>query len=117
MWKVRISLHFSCAQRRTLFTGDVADYDYIFADDEREANPTSFKFLQMAHAWAASRKAGEAGDGSRSGGGGGGGTLSRFAVARVQEDNPGKDRRPGSDGGADESPDEDVASVASSQGS
>jgi crooked neck len=23
----------------------------LFADDEREANPTSFKFLQMAHAW------------------------------------------------------------------
>ena len=25
--------------------------DHIFADDEREANPTSFKSLQMAHAW------------------------------------------------------------------
>ena len=24
----------------------------IFADDERESNPTSFKFLQMAHEWA-----------------------------------------------------------------
>jgi crooked neck len=23
----------------------------VFADDERENNPTSFKFLQMAHAW------------------------------------------------------------------
>jgi crooked neck len=23
----------------------------LFADDEREANPTSFKLLQMAHAW------------------------------------------------------------------
>jgi len=23
----------------------------VFADDERESNPTSFKFLQMAHAW------------------------------------------------------------------
>ncbi len=64
-------------------TGGVADYDYIFADDEREANPTSFKFLQMAHAWAASRKAGEAGGGAGSGGGGGG-ALSRFASARVR---------------------------------
>lgn len=23
----------------------------VFADDERKANPTGFKFLQMAHAW------------------------------------------------------------------
>jgi crooked neck len=23
----------------------------MFADDEQESNPTSFKFLQMAHAW------------------------------------------------------------------
>ena len=28
----------------------------IFADDEREANPTSFKFLQMAHEWAQKAK-------------------------------------------------------------
>jgi crooked neck len=88
----------------------VADYDYIFADDEREANPTSFKFLQMAHAWAATRKAGEAGGGAGSGGGGGG-ALSRF---RVQHTDPDEDSRPGPDGG--ESMDEDVASVASSQG-
>ncbi len=27
------------------------DWDLVFADDERESNPTSFKFLQMAHAW------------------------------------------------------------------
>lgn len=91
----------------------MADYDYIFADDEREANPTSFKFLQMAHAWAASRKAGEAGGGAGSGGGGGG-ALSKFTVAREQQQHTDKDSRPGSDGG--ESMDEDVASVASSQG-
>ncbi|KAG5635885.1 hypothetical protein H0H81_009766 [Sphagnurus paluster] len=30
---------------------EVEDWGYIFPDDEREANPTSFKFLQMAHAW------------------------------------------------------------------
>ncbi|KAF8480000.1 pre-mRNA-splicing factor CLF1 [Russula ochroleuca] len=87
----------------------VEDYDYIFADDEREANPTSFKFLQMAHAWAASKKAGEA-DGAGSGGGGGG-ALSRFAAA---QDDTEKDSRPESGGGVDESMDEDVASVASS---
>jgi len=84
----------------------VEDYDYIFADDEREANPTSFKFLQMAHAWAATRKTGEA-VGDAGSGGGGGGTLSRFTVARVQDS---EDSRPGP-----ESMDEDVASVASSQ--
>lgn len=27
------------------------DWELVFADDEREANPTSFKFLQMAHQW------------------------------------------------------------------
>jgi uncharacterized membrane protein len=73
-------LKFNCA---------VADYDYIFADDEREANPTSFKFLQMAHAWAASKKAGGAGNGAvigGGGGGGGGGALSRFTAAREEDD-------------------------------
>ncbi|KAF8882457.1 hypothetical protein BD779DRAFT_1612457 [Infundibulicybe gibba] len=29
----------------------VEDWDLVFADDEQESNPTSFKFLQMAHAW------------------------------------------------------------------
>ncbi|KAF8905196.1 hypothetical protein CPB84DRAFT_610102 [Gymnopilus junonius] len=29
----------------------VEDWDLVFADDERESNPTSFKFMQMAHAW------------------------------------------------------------------
>jgi len=28
-----------------------SDCDLVFADDERESNPTSFKFMQMAHAW------------------------------------------------------------------
>jgi len=94
----------------------VEDYDYIFADDEREANPTSFKFLQMAHSWAAARKAGgaggDAGDGGN-GGGGGGGALSRFAA---DDDSSDDDNRAESDSGANESMDEDVASVASSQG-
>jgi crooked neck len=44
------------------FCGDT-DWELVFADDEREANPTSFKFLQMAHAWKNSqaRKTGASG--------------------------------------------------------
>ena len=100
------------------YTLSLPDYDYIFADDEREANPTSFKFLQMAHAWAAAKKAGAAGSGAGAGGGGGsggggGGALSRFTAALAQE--KGQDSRAESDGGTSESMDEDVASVASSQ--
>ena len=37
-------------------------WDYVFADDEREANPTSFKFLQMAHAWKAKKEGGSSVD-------------------------------------------------------
>jgi len=94
----------------------VEDYDYIFADDEREANPTSIKFLQMAHAWAASKKVGGAGTGG-GGGGGGGGALSRFSQPAAQDDQE-KDShsRTGSDSGETEPVDEDMASVASSQG-
>ncbi|OAX36528.1 TPR-like protein [Rhizopogon vinicolor AM-OR11-026] len=37
-------------------TGQVVeDWELVFADDEREANPRSFKFLQMAHAWKQSQ--------------------------------------------------------------
>lgn len=32
----------------------------VFADDERDSNPTSFKFLQMAHEWAQKAKKGGA---------------------------------------------------------
>ncbi|PFH48868.1 hypothetical protein AMATHDRAFT_64379, partial [Amanita thiersii Skay4041] len=42
----------------------VEDWDLVFADDEREANPTSFKFLQMAQAWSTAQKKGGAGGGS-----------------------------------------------------
>ena len=38
-----------------LLTRSPIDWDMVFADDERESNPTSFKFLQMAHAWKASQ--------------------------------------------------------------
>lgn len=34
----------------------VEDWDMVFKDDERDSNPTSFKFLQMAHAWKAKGK-------------------------------------------------------------
>lgn len=29
----------------------MSDWDMVFADDERESNPTTFMFLQAAHAW------------------------------------------------------------------
>lgn len=34
-----------------LVDGSTVDWELVFADDERESNPRSFKFLQMAHAW------------------------------------------------------------------
>ena len=52
----------------------VEDWDLVFADDEREANPTSFKFLQMAHAWKARSIA--AGSGGKTSG-----ILSGFVTA------------------------------------
>lgn len=36
----------------------IIDWDMVFADDERESNPTSFKFLQMAHAWKSAQAKG-----------------------------------------------------------
>ncbi|KAF8633583.1 hypothetical protein AX15_001376 [Amanita polypyramis BW_CC] len=36
----------------------VEDWDLVFADDERDANPTSFKFLQTVQAWASAKKNG-----------------------------------------------------------
>ncbi|KAL4253710.1 crooked-neck family protein [Abortiporus biennis] len=41
----------------------IEDWDMVFADDERESNPATFKLLQMAHAW----KAQKAGNGPLSG--------------------------------------------------
>ncbi|KAH0582458.1 NineTeen Complex (NTC) component [Termitomyces sp. 'cryptogamus'] len=59
-------------------TGEtVEDWDIVFADDEREANPTSFKFLQMAHAW----KKSQAGKDLGIGGGGRTSVLSGFTAA------------------------------------
>ena len=51
------------------------DWDLVFADDERESNPTSFKFLQMAHAWKQTQGKGGAGAG------GGSGILAGFKAA------------------------------------
>ncbi|THV04777.1 protein prenylyltransferase [Dendrothele bispora CBS 962.96] len=31
----------------------VEDYELVFADDERESNPSTFMFMKMAHAWKA----------------------------------------------------------------
>jgi len=39
------------------------DWDLAFPDDERDANPTTFKFFQAAQAWAAQRGAAGAGGG------------------------------------------------------
>ena len=78
----------------------------------------SFALHEYAHAWAASKKSGGAGTtagNAGNGGGGGGGALSRFAAASAQDDSD-RDSRAESDGGEHESMDEDVASVASSQG-
>lgn len=54
------------------------DWELVFADDEREANPTSFKFLQMAHAWKNSQV-------KKSGGSG---LLSGFTAASAPSDDP-----------------------------
>ncbi|KAI6037551.1 hypothetical protein EDC04DRAFT_2701994 [Pisolithus marmoratus] len=49
-------------------TGQVVeDWELVFADDEREANPTSYKFLQMAHAWKAAQAKKTSGSGVLSG--------------------------------------------------
>ncbi|KAJ6623458.1 hypothetical protein B0H10DRAFT_2162458 [Mycena sp. CBHHK59/15] len=52
----------------------VEDWDMVFADDERESNPTSFMFLQKAHAWKNAQ--------AKSGGT----VLSGFTAATAQED-------------------------------
>ncbi|KAI0320391.1 pre-mRNA-splicing factor CLF1 [Amylostereum chailletii] len=77
----------------------VEDYDYIFADDERESNPTSFKFLQMAHAWAQQhKKAGASG----------------FTAPQEDSDEDEDETKEKEKDGMDV--DDDKSSVASSQG-
>lgn len=59
------------------------DWDLVFQDDEKESNPISFKFLQMAHAHA--KKAAEA---KKAGEGGGGAVLAGFAPASSATSKP-----------------------------
>jgi crooked neck len=50
----RIACRISClisTRPPTLFT----DWDMVFADDEKEANPASFKFFQAAQEWSKNR--------------------------------------------------------------
>lgn len=66
----------------------------------------------MAHAWAATKKAG----GTDGAGSGSGGAQSRFTAALSKDDDD-TDRQAESDGGSASDPmEEDEASVASSQG-
>lgn len=53
----------------------------VFPDDEREANPTSFKFLQMAHQWKAMQAQAQAGDARPT-------VLSGFAAASTTNGKP-----------------------------
>ncbi|KAF5357117.1 hypothetical protein D9756_006795 [Leucocoprinus leucothites] len=83
----------------------VEDWDLVFADDEREANPTSFKFLQMAHAWKA-RAAAAGGTG-----GGASGMLSGFVAAasasRREQDQRTEDDAENSDAASSRADDDD----------
>ncbi|PPQ88783.1 hypothetical protein CVT25_010469 [Psilocybe cyanescens] len=56
----------------------VEDWDLVFADDERESNPTSFKFMQMAHAWKQAQA-------KNAGAGGASSLLSGFTAATVSK--------------------------------
>ena len=56
-----------CTSQRhhdTTFHGiltNFVDWDMAFPDDEREANPASFKFLEMAHKWKRAQASGGGG--------------------------------------------------------
>ena len=39
----------------TLTLSTILDWDMVFADDEKEANPASFKFFQAAQEWSRNR--------------------------------------------------------------
>ena len=51
------------------------EWHLVFPDDEKEKNPTSFKFLQMAHAWKKQKE--QAGSGR---------ALSGFVAAAKRQD-------------------------------
>ncbi|KAF9445713.1 protein prenylyltransferase [Macrolepiota fuliginosa MF-IS2] len=84
----------------------VEDWDLVFADDEREANPTSFKFLQMAHAWKRNQAAG-----TTSGTSSAGGMLSGFvAAASAAASAPTRQEDETMDADGDEAEESDAAS-------
>ncbi|KAF8196043.1 pre-mRNA-splicing factor CLF1 [Pholiota molesta] len=76
----------------------VEDWDFVFADDEREAHPTSFKFMQMAHAWKQSQ--------AKAGAGGTSGLLAGFAAAKATAESESEEE--------DESDGDEKSDVASS---
>ena len=82
----------------------VEDWDLVFADDEREANPTSFKFLQMAHAWKARSIA--AGSGGKTSG-----ILSGFVTATSSSKVERENRRAHDDDDDDEEEEEEEEKV------
>lgn len=84
------------------------DWELVFADDEREANPTSYKFLQMAHAWKAAQAKKT----------GGSGTLSGFIAATSKSTGMVGASSSKGDGDVEmrERDREDASSVASSDG-
>jgi crooked neck len=71
-----MSLHFN-----TFIYLLLLDVEWVFADDERESNPTTFKFMAMAHAWKMSQAKNN--DGGSGGGGGTANLLSGFTAAKV----------------------------------
>jgi crooked neck len=74
-----------------------SDWDLVFADDERESNPTSFKFMQMAHAWKQAQKgaSGTSGTGASK-------LLSGFTPATAKEEKSDDDDSDGAGEVADE---------------
>lgn len=74
--KVVLVLFMSLPCDTNLFISDV---EWVFADDERESNPTTFKFMAMAHAW----KMSQAKNNDGGGGGGAANLLSGFTAAKV----------------------------------
>lgn len=58
-YNYEITLESSAQEVLTCWT--MTDWDLVFPDDERDANPTTFKFFQAAQAWAAQRGSGEEG--------------------------------------------------------
>ena len=53
----------------------LSDVEWVFADDERESNPSTFKFMAMAHAWKMNQA-------KNAGGGATANLLSGFTAAK-----------------------------------